>query len=186
MSSIVEPVLIFQMINNMFTYFDRLTEEFNTEKITTIGDAYVACSSLEADADPSLGAVSVCLVALQMQSFVMETFNESPFMKAKVNQKCRMRIGVHSGPCHGSIVGGSTNFRYDLIGATVDIAEKIQEQCEPGEVFISAATKRLVEIYKGFEMTEKGLCTSGQELFLLRMIRRKELPEVPPETNVNI
>ena len=37
MSSTLEPAVILEMLNTLFTYFDHLTEEFNVEKITTIG-----------------------------------------------------------------------------------------------------------------------------------------------------
>ena len=37
MSSTMEPFNIFKMLNTLFVYFDRLTEDFNVEKITTIG-----------------------------------------------------------------------------------------------------------------------------------------------------
>ncbi|KAI9337594.1 adenylate and guanylate cyclase catalytic domain-containing protein [Zopfochytrium polystomum] len=116
MSSSIEPMDIFLMMDNLFTYFDRLTEDFSVEKITTIGDAYVASSTLTTTADPTISAISVCIVALIMQSYVHEQLNESYLMKTKLNRKCVMRIGVHSGSCQGSIMGGSSNFRYDLMG----------------------------------------------------------------------
>ncbi|KAJ1562331.1 hypothetical protein HK405_013403, partial [Cladochytrium tenue] len=116
MSSTIEPMHIFVMLNDLFTYFDCLTEDYNVEKITTIGDAYVASSRLNAEADPTLSAISVCIVALKMQSYAKHQLNESQFMKVELKQKVNMRIGVHTAPCHGSIMGGSTNFRYDLMG----------------------------------------------------------------------
>ena len=38
MSSDLAPEVILEMLNTLFTYFDHLTEEFNVEKITTIGE----------------------------------------------------------------------------------------------------------------------------------------------------
>ncbi|KAI9359606.1 nucleotide cyclase [Zopfochytrium polystomum] len=169
MSSLLDPLRVFQMINNMFTYFDALTAEYGVEKITTIGDAYVACSSLTVGTDQRLSATAVCLVALLMQAFVNEKLNASPFMKTVLKHQCAMRIGVHTGPCYGSIAGGSTNFRFDLGGSTVDIAEKIQEHCEPGEVYISRVTRDLITFNTAFDIVDKNLCTAGEEIFLLRL-----------------
>ncbi|KAI9351146.1 hypothetical protein DFJ73DRAFT_378481 [Zopfochytrium polystomum] len=167
MSSSLEPIDVFLIVNNLFSYFDRLTEDFDVEKITTIGDAYVACSSLTRTEDPALSATAVCIVALMMQSFVKDQLNESELMKSKLRQSCTMRIGIHSGPCHGSIVGGSTNFRYDLMGEAASVSEKVQEQCIPGNVFITGATVELVKNYRGFEIRQTEMCSARQELFHL-------------------
>ncbi|KAJ3330238.1 hypothetical protein HDU76_006134 [Blyttiomyces sp. JEL0837] len=161
MSSDLEPILILKMLNTLFTYFDRLTEDFHVEKITTIGDAYVACSSLTTGADPKISAISVCIVAIQMQQFVETQLNTSYFMKSRLKKTISMRIGCHTGPAYGAIMGGSKNFRYDLMGDTVIIAEKYQEKCLPDGVCISEATRLLVKDYHGFEMIPTDIVILG-------------------------
>ncbi|KAJ3211962.1 hypothetical protein HDU67_004155 [Dinochytrium kinnereticum] len=155
MSSTMEPLSIFQMLNTLFSHFDRLTEEFNVEKITTIGDAYVASSSLSKEMDMKIAAISVCIVALQMQAFVVHQLNSSPMMIA-LSQTLSMRIGVHTGPAYGAIMGGEKNFRYDLLGDTVLVAERIQELTPLSAVCMSEVTWELTKDYHGFEtaMTE--------------------------------
>jgi class 3 adenylate cyclase len=118
MSSNMEPINIIRMLNTLFIYFDRLTEDLNVEKITTIGDAYVASSSLSNLSDPKISAISVCIVAIQMQAFVIEQLNRSALMTKRLKQQLFMRIGVHSGPAYGAVMGGAKNFRYDLMGDT--------------------------------------------------------------------
>lgn len=97
MSSTLEPSVILEMLNTLFSYFDHLTEEFNVEKITTIGDAYVACSSFNPNANPKTGAISICLVGLQMQAYLSQQLNESEFVKKNVGVPVKMRVGVHTG-----------------------------------------------------------------------------------------
>ncbi len=108
MSSTLEPAVILEMLNTLFTYFDHLTEEFNVEKITTIGisflkqsnilgDAYVACSSFNPTANPKTGAISICLVGLQMQAYLNQQLNESEFVIKNVGKPVRMRVGIHTG-----------------------------------------------------------------------------------------
>ncbi|KAI9334083.1 hypothetical protein BDR26DRAFT_584507 [Obelidium mucronatum] len=46
MSAKLEPLDIVKIFNNLFSHFDHLTQDFHLEKITTIGDAYVASSNL--------------------------------------------------------------------------------------------------------------------------------------------
>ncbi|KAJ3325786.1 hypothetical protein HDU76_013124 [Blyttiomyces sp. JEL0837] len=52
----------------------------------------------------------------------------------------QVRIGIHSGPASGFITGGLTKLKYELIGDTVDLAEKVQEKATPGSVFASQTT----------------------------------------------
>ena len=118
MSSNLEPSVILEMLNTLFIYFDHLTEEFNVEKITTIGDAYVACSSFNANSNPKTGAISICLVGLQMQVYLQTQLNESAFVRKHVGGPVNMRVGIHTGPAVGAIMGGPKNFRYDLLGDT--------------------------------------------------------------------
>ncbi|KND00065.1 uncharacterized protein SPPG_04407 [Spizellomyces punctatus DAOM BR117] len=150
MSSNLEPLTIVKMLNTLFTYFDHLTEEYGVEKITTIGDAYVACSSLTTSAEPKTGALSICLVALQMQAYVEQQLNTSAIVMQIIKSPLKMRIGIHTGQACGAIMGGPKNFRYDVIGDTVVIAEKTQERCPVGDVSITASTYACVKDYHGF------------------------------------
>ena len=106
MSSTLEPAVILEMLNTLFTYFDHLTEEYNVEKITTIGklctrfmigDAYVACSSFNPNANSKTGAISICLLGLQMQAYLNQQLNESEFVKKNVGKPVKMRVGIHTG-----------------------------------------------------------------------------------------
>ncbi|KAI9358550.1 hypothetical protein DFJ73DRAFT_818827 [Zopfochytrium polystomum] len=183
LSSTVEPMDVFLVLNTLFAYFDTLTAEFEVEKITTIGDAYIACSNPAAQsqslggetssppASPSaLGAASVCLVASLMQQFVRNSLNPSPFVAAKIKRGIQMRIGVHSGPCHGAIMGGTTNFRYDLMGDTVGTAEKIQEITRPGEVYLSETTQALLTGFRQFQFRSTRQRVRGVAVFHLRSL----------------
>ncbi|KAJ3238234.1 hypothetical protein HDU81_008216 [Chytriomyces hyalinus] len=163
MSAQLEPLDVVKIFNNLFSYFDRLISDFRIEKITTIGDAYVACSNLSSAADPRTSAICVCLVALQMQAFVIDQVNETYLMKHKHKQTIAMRIGINTGPCHGAIMGGDKNFRYDLMGETVINAEKIQEHCEIGKVFISESTYNLVKDYHAFKIELSKDCEVGEQ-----------------------
>ncbi|KAI9004684.1 hypothetical protein BC832DRAFT_615060 [Gaertneriomyces semiglobifer] len=155
MSSELEPLDIVKVLNTLFTYFDYLTEEYNIEKVTTIGDAYVACSSLSnsKNLDNELAALSVCLVALQMQAYVEHHLNTSPIIMNGIKKPLKMRIGVHTGPASGAIMGGPKNFRYDVIGETVTLAEKMQERCPVDGVCITESTYACVKDYHGFRFS---------------------------------
>ncbi|KAJ3071042.1 hypothetical protein HDU98_005893 [Podochytrium sp. JEL0797] len=166
MSARLEPLDVVKIFNNLFVYFDHLIETYQLEKITTIGDAYVASSNLAVGSkDARTSAISVCVVALQMQSFIMNHVNHSFLMRNTHKQTITMRIGIHSGPCYGAIMGGDKNFRYDLMGDTVINAEKIQEHCELAKVYISEATFGLVRDYHAFNFEETDTEVAGGRVF---------------------
>ncbi|KAJ3129359.1 hypothetical protein HK100_008674 [Physocladia obscura] len=169
MSAKLEPLDIVKIFNNLFTFFDHLIQDFHLEKITTIGDAYVASSNLSSNSqDPRTSAISVCVVGLKMQSFVVNQVNETYLMKSKHKQVISMRIGINSGPCYGAIMGGDQNFRYDLMGDTVTNAEKIQEHCELAEVYISEATFNMVGNYHAFKTEIRDVQVGGQKVYILK------------------
>jgi class 3 adenylate cyclase len=65
----------------------------------------------------------------------------------------RLRIGVHSGPVVGGIIG-HRKFAFDIWGETVNVASRLESQGIEGHVHVSAATWRRVEPW--FEADPRG------------------------------
>ncbi|KAJ3333465.1 Nitrogen permease regulator 2 [Blyttiomyces sp. JEL0837] len=157
LSSTLEPHVLIEMLNSMFSTFDQICKSRNVEKILTIGDAYVAASLGKPDSTSGhilrdneclegyqQAAAAVCHVAVEMQS-AMKVPNT-------VYSSVQIRVGIHTGPASGFITGkcrinrGLTKLKYELIGETVDIAEKVQEKSSPGTVFASETTVSMLPV----------------------------------------
>jgi len=71
--------------------------------------------------------------------------------------KFQVRIGIHSGPVVAGIVGVK-KFAYDIWGDTVNMANRIESNSEPGKINISQATFDLVQ--NDFECEYRGKITA--------------------------
>ena len=133
-----------QLLNTIFSGFDRLAEKYQLEKIKTIGDAYMVVGGLPMPRFDH--AQAIALMALEMQT-TLATMNQ------ELNQSLTMRIGIHTGPVVAGVIG-LTKFIYDLWGDTVNTASRMEANGIPGEIQVSDTT---YEYLKGqFELQERG------------------------------
>jgi len=56
-----------------------------------------------------------------------------------------IRMGINSGECIVGNFGSNERMDYTIIGSTVNIAERLQTNSEPGKILISEATYHLVK-----------------------------------------
>ncbi len=124
------PDAVLEMLNGIFSRFDRLTAEHGLEKIKTIGDAYMAAGGLpEACRDHAARAAAM---ALRMPAAVAEA-------SRALGHDLRIRIGLHTGPVAAGIIG-KDKFIYDVWGDTVNVASRMEMHGEPGRVHITGET----------------------------------------------
>jgi class 3 adenylate cyclase len=124
---------VVSLLGRLFARFDELVAERGVEKIKTIGDAYMAAGGLPEPLDDH--AARVVDLGLAM---IAATQEDPRFADL------RLRIGVHSGPVIGGVIG-RRKFAFDIWGETVNIASRLESQGVGGRVHVSAATWRSVE-----------------------------------------
>lgn len=128
------PAELVSELNDMFSAFDRIVELFGCERMKTIGDAYMAVSGLPEPNEEH--AQSIARVALRMRRYLQKR-NESraePWLG---------RIGIHSGPVVGSIVGVQ-KYVYDIFGPGVNMAARMEALAEPMQIVVSPKTHALI------------------------------------------
>ncbi|MBD2485639.1 PAS domain S-box protein [Planktothrix sp. FACHB-1365] len=144
-SSSLSPISLVNLLNELFSSFDRLTEKYGLEKIKTIGDAYMVVGGLP---DPrSDHAIAIADMALDMQSAILE-FNQTHHKAFSV------RIGIHSGPVVAGVIG-IKKFLYDLWGDTVNIASRMESHGLAGHIQMSEDTYHLLP--KKYVVVKRGL-----------------------------
>jgi adenylate cyclase len=134
LSASIEPVVIINELNEMFTEFDNIMENNKCERIKTIGDAYLAvCGMPEKNPDH---AKNIIKASIDIVSFLKERNKHSkiPWF---------IRIGVHTGNVVGGIVG-ITKYIYDIFGDTINTTARMESSSEPMKINISETTYNLV------------------------------------------
>jgi guanylate cyclase len=145
LSSSMAPGRLVRLLDEVFSRFDDLADQYGMEKIKTIGDAYMAVAGLPtARADHAEAAARM---ALAMRD-VVTTF------LGPTGVPLRLRLGLHSGPVVAGIIG-RRKFLYDLWGDTVNTASRMESQGEPDSIQVSDATAALLQGH--FELQERGL-----------------------------
>jgi adenylate cyclase len=139
----LEPIVLIEELNAMFSAFDEISERHGVERIKTIGDAYLAIGGL---AGGRAGAVAVADAALEMCAFVTGRTGGAA--------DWRVRIGLHLGAIVAGVVGRS-RFAYDVWGDTVNVASRLEGTSEPGQIHVSGDVA--AQLGDGYRLEARGL-----------------------------
>lgn len=146
----VTPLELVQLLNQIFSTFDRLAEEHGLEKIKTIGDAYMVVGGLPVPNDNHIEAVINMAIAMQA---AIQTFTRAD------GQPLQLRIGINTGAVVAGVIG-IKKFSYDLWGDAVNVASRMESQGVPGKIQVTETTyQRLKHKYyftPAGEVTIKG------------------------------
>lgn len=141
------PVLV-DLLNQIFSEFDQLTDRYGLEKIKTIGDAYMAVAGLpEAREDH---AEAIAHMALDMQGAIVR-LNQQIY--PPLADPLALRIGIHTGPVVAGVIG-LKKFAYDLWGDTVNTASRMESSGLPGQIQVTQATYACLK--SSFYLEERG------------------------------
>ncbi|VWM04171.1 adenylate/guanylate cyclase domain-containing protein [Burkholderia lata] len=141
----MRPEQLVEMLNEIFTGFDTIADHCGLEKIKTIGDAYMAAAGLPVPAADH--ATRAAHMALDMID-ALAGFNAARHCNLK------LRIGINSGEVVAGVIG-KRKFIYDLWGAAVNLASRMESQGVAGRVQVTEATRALLG--EAFVFEERGL-----------------------------
>jgi adenylate cyclase len=138
------PEEIVGFLDGLVRAFDTLAEQHGVEKIKTVGDCYMAAAGFDGRARE--GAVAIGRFALAM-------FEISARQPPLGSRKLDLRAGIHCGPATAGVIG-DTRFSYDVWGASVNAASRMQSHGLPGKIQVSAAFRDLTA--GAFTFEERG------------------------------
>ncbi len=164
LSTRIEPKKLVELLNNLFTRFDKLTEEYGAERVKTIGDAYMVVAGAPERCDDH---------ALRMAKIALAMIEQTELFSREMGETIRIRIGINSGEAIGAIVG-ETKFSYDLWGDAVNTASRMESHGEAGKIHCTEEFKHaFVGTGRDLSYTEG----TGHDLSLqnIRFVERGEL-----------
>lgn len=130
LASRMPPTKLVNLLNEIFSSFDKLAEQHNLEKIKTIGDAYMVVGGVPtAQSDH---AEAVAEMALDMQQQISH-------FKRDDGKSFQLRIGINTGSVVAGVIG-IKKFSYDLWGDAVNLASRMETQGIAGNIQVTAAT----------------------------------------------
>ena len=116
-----DPTVTLGELNDIFTAFDRIVEQYGCERIKTIGDAYLAVSGMP-EANPD-HATAVAHCATRFLRYLERRNLSHP-------HKWHARVGLACGAVVGSVVGVQ-KYVYDVFGPAVNLAARLQVHADP-------------------------------------------------------
>lgn len=148
----LNPTELVKKLDVYFTEFDKIIVRNNLEKIKTIGDAYMCAGGVPVR--NSSNPIDTCLAAVQIQDYMLRRKNEAI---ASGVEFWELRLGINTGEVTAGVIG-SERLAFDIWGATVNQAQRMEMLSEPGKVTITGATFEHIEPY--FDCTFKGKAQS--------------------------
>ncbi|ULU07910.1 hypothetical protein L3Y34_019156 [Caenorhabditis briggsae] len=150
MSATSKPIDIVNFLNDLYTVFDRIIDQFDVYKVETIADAYMVASGLPVP-NGNHHAGEIASLGLALLSAI-DAFK----IRHLPNEKVRLRIGMNSGPCVAGVVGLKMP-RYCLFGDTVNTASRMESNGIPLRINCSESAKQVLDQLGGYVMEERGI-----------------------------
>ena len=164
----MSPRVLVRMLNEIFSCFDKLTDERGLEKIKTVGDKYMVAGGLpEPRADH---AESIAELALDIQDEVDQLEDQ---FRGIINGSLRIRIGINTGPVVAGVIG-VRKYTYDLWGDTVNVASRMEKMCPKGGIQVTKATYNCLKDKYVFK--KRGLiCVRGRGWMKAYLLKQRKL-----------
>jgi ligand-binding sensor domain-containing protein/class 3 adenylate cyclase/predicted metal-dependent HD superfamily phosphohydrolase len=144
----MKPQDLVQKLDSYFSKFDEIIEKYDLEKIKTIGDSYMCAGGVPIRNKSN--AIEVTLSALEIKDYML---NRQKAAVEKGEKEWEIRIGINTGEVIAGVIG-IKRFAYDIWGATVNQAQRMEMHGQPGTVNVSGNTYEYIAPY--FECTYRG------------------------------
>jgi class 3 adenylate cyclase len=154
------PREMLDMLNELFSWFDNLADQYGLEKIKTIGDAYMVAGGLHDHSTQYTEAIAQ--MAIDIRDGIAQR-------KTRHGRPLGMHIGIGTGPAAAGVIG-VRKFIYDLWGNTVNIASRLTTEATTGGILVDVTTYRRLRGLYEFEGPEPLKVKGLREITAYRLL----------------
>jgi adenylate cyclase len=129
------PEEMIDLLNDIYSHFDKLVDRYGLEKIRTIGDSYMVVSG--APNSRKDHAQAAANLALEILKFAKQ-------IPPQKGHPIEFRVGINSGPLIAGVIG-EKKFQYDVWGDTVNTASRMESHGVADKIQVTAKTYRLLK-----------------------------------------
>ena len=166
----LSPAQVISLLDDIFSAFDTLVEQYRLEKIKTIGDAYMVVGGLPAPRRDD--ATATAEMALGMIEAVRA-------YRHRTDIPVHVRIGMNTGPVTAGVIG-RRKFIYDIWGDAVNVASRMESSGLADMIQTTDTTHALLKGQYDFE--ERGgvdVKGKGRVTTYLLIGRKASTPTAP-------
>jgi class 3 adenylate cyclase len=124
------PAQLVEMLNEIFSMFDQLTEKHRVEKVKTVGDAYMAASGING---------RILNSAEPVADFAIDLVRATREYAERSGYPLVMRVGIATGQVISGVIG-IRKISYDLWGETVNLASRMETHSEHASIMVTETT----------------------------------------------
>lgn len=139
----MEPEDLTQLLNQYLAEMSHVALEFGATIDKYVGDAIMIFFGDPETRGTREDAVACVEMALAMQRRLGEL--APTWRHSGIEAPLRSRMGIHTGYCTVGNFGSDERMDYTIIGTTVNLAARLEEQAPPGGILISFETLAQVE-----------------------------------------
>lgn len=145
-----DPGVVVSELNDIYSAFDRIGEQFGCERIKTVGDVYISVSGMLDDNANHAG--SAASAAIRFLRYLNQRNASHPI-------RWHCRIGLSTGAVIGSVIG-VRKYIYDVFGPAVIDAARLHQFALPMRIVGNAAFAETVR--DRFTLTRLALVDDGR------------------------
>ena len=138
-----QPEEVTLLLNSYFSEMSAIAAEYGATLDKFIGDAIVIFFG-----DPQTRGVREDALQCVRMAIAMQKRMEALRLRWRgmgINKTFEIRIGINSGFCDVGNFGSELRMEYTIIGREVNLASRLEQAAEPGEILISSETHALVQ-----------------------------------------